>query len=346
MTNLYCARCGTPTVPGERFCGECGNDLTIPGSVTNAPPLRQGIPPTTPVYPSVPPAAPVQQQGYWSSTSVTTRRRSPLPLIIGLVLLLAALGVGGYFLLFNKGGGNNNQAVVSSTSTPAIAASSPTSVISVPISDTQVVAAVRSDTPVLTVATPPIAATTAPANSGSPADPALVSELNDAVKGMQGLTSYHAQVSGSYQSSDLQIDGDFSKDASQFTFTQAGNTKNAIFVGGKSYVSTDNGQSWQEDSSLDSIKVLTSIFDNANFGSSSGYTDLGNETLTDGSSAHKVKVREVSGREDTLWIVDDGGTKTIHRLEEVSTGATPYDLIVNYSNFNAPLNITAPKVGG
>ncbi len=207
-------------------------------------------------------------------------------------------------------------------------------------------APVLSDTPVLAVATRAIAAATVPADSGSPADPALVSELNDAVKGMQGLTSYHAQVSGSYQSSDLQIDGDFSKDASQFTFTQAGNTKNAIFVGGKSYVSTDNGQSWQEDSSLDSIKVLTSIFDNANFGSSSGYTDLGNETLTDGSSAHKVKVREVSGREDTLWIVDDGGTKTIHRLEEVSTGATPYDLIVNYSNFNAPLNITAPKVGG
>jgi peptidyl-prolyl cis-trans isomerase B (cyclophilin B) len=175
MTNpQYCARCGTLTVPGERFCGECGNDLTAQGSVTNAPLPPPGIPSTPPyqqqIYSTPPNSFSYPAQGY---TQATVKKGNSLPLIIVLILILLVGGVGGYFLFFNKSVSSSPQAfsttptpIATSTAeiaTPTIAPSAttaeslPTIALPSPTTNTQ-----AQDT------IPPIVATPMPRTTPSP----------------------------------------------------------------------------------------------------------------------------------------------------------------------------------
>jgi len=161
MTNpQYCARCGTLAVPGERFCGECGNDLTAQGSVTNAPLPPPGIP-STPPYQQQIYSTPPSSFGYPppSYTQATVKKGSSLPLIIVIILILLVGGVGGYLLIFNKGG-NNLQSFTNTPTpiaTPTAEADTPTTEIATPTAE--------ADTPTAEAATPAIEASATAAES-------------------------------------------------------------------------------------------------------------------------------------------------------------------------------------
>ncbi len=341
MNTQYCANCGTPAIPGERFCGECGHDLTMPGSVTNVPrqAMSQGIPPAVPPvsqsYP--PPNQPYPPAPYAQSVTQTTSRGggSPLPLIIGAIVVIAVLGVGAYFLLFNKGA-TNNTVSGNPTATPVAALAA----TATPGSNSR----------------PPTATADNSGNQPTPAgnNAALGDEVQSAIDTMRGLTSFHATVSGTYVGSELAIDGDFGKDNAQFTFQYQGVSANAIYVGGKTYLSTDSGKTWAEDSSNSgqSLMAISSLFDSAFVGTGDVFTDEGNETLVNGETAHKVST---TGGSDasfngkvTMWLTTDQslGKKVIRRLNVngTSSGAKG-DFTLDYKDFNKSLNITAPPVG-
>ncbi len=137
---LYCARCGTPAIPGERFCGECGNNLTAPGSLKTTPgaspsptaapagePSRFDPPPTN-IAASQQPGIPTQrmpqggmptgyqQVGYGQPPAAPPARKgsSPLPAIIGGVGLLAVAAILVVVFVVKPGGGSS-----SATATPS-----------------------------------------------------------------------------------------------------------------------------------------------------------------------------------------------------------------------------------
>lgn len=332
MSMQYCANCGSPSVLGERFCGECGSDLSLPTSTSSAPPVS----PMSVTVPTLlsqassngfspPPPPPTHQQGY-GNTSPAPRAASRLSVVIGVVVIVALLGLGGYFLFLNKSGNSNvaNRANPNPTATPNIALVLP------------------SPTFVLVPATP--IADGPPTSDATPNDPKLKAAVDDAVAAMQALDSYHTKISGRYNGTALQLEGDFSKSASQFTLTYAGRSYNAVFINDKQYISSDAGKSWQLDNSLDSIQSLTSLFDNPALGRNGKLTDLGQETLLNGQLAQKIQSDDpASGEQDTLWIVAYGEGSAIARLIGVNkTEGSKYDLTLDYSDFNKTLNITAP----
>lgn len=339
MTNLYCARCGTATVPGERYCGECGNDLTLPGTVTNAPPLRPGIPPTTPPYQQaayIPPTTPPYQQatpgyqGYQSTTVATTKKGSPLPLIIGLVIVIAILAAGAYFIFLNKTSSNNSVVANQPTVTPNVALVIPTNTPNPLIIN-------PTDTPNLVTQ-----ATNTPGRSSD--DTAIRQEITDAVATMNAMTGFHAHLQGTISGTEVVLDGDFSKDGSQFQEQYGGSNFSAIYVNNAGYTSTDNGTTWQNDTQ-DYAKVADTVYNLLNgfaVDPSDTITNEGQETMISGDRADMINLVRSSGSyNDTFWIIDNSGNKTIARVA-LSGGGD--NITVDYSKFNEPVNITAPNV--
>ena len=81
---MKCTHCGADTIAGDQFCGDCGHRVL---ATVVAPPVAQ---------PLVSPPAPVQKSraeelgektGRWLTTA-----EQVIGLIIGIILLLAALG--------------------------------------------------------------------------------------------------------------------------------------------------------------------------------------------------------------------------------------------------------------
>lgn len=353
MTNLYCARCGTQTVPGERSCGKCGNDLTMPDSVTNAPPLPQGIPPTTPPIQPPPvdpqpvqPTAPIYQQGY-GTASVKPKGGSPLPIIIGLVVLLVVLGLGGYFLFLNKGN-SGNQALANPTSPPAIAAPSPTTVAqanqTTPANSDQATPTAQSNSNQIT----PTEDNSAPATptAGSAADTALRQEISDATDTMNGLNSFHAVAQTTVSDTNLTLDGDFSASGSQFKGERNGQPFAAIYISQTGYISSDGGKTWQTDTTdtANYADNIFTLFNGFSFSTTDVVSDSGQETLSGGLQAHKVNLNDdANNLAVTFWIIDNNGKKTVARVSIVDS-STNNNITVDYSKFSEAVNVTAPPV--
>lgn len=349
MTNLYCARCGTPTIPGERFCGECGNDLTLPGSVSNAPPLPQGIPPTTPIY--QPPVSPQPAYQRPAATSVQPKQgSSPLPLIIGLVVLLAVIGVGGYFLFLNKGSStNSNQAVANPTSTPALSLPSLNTLaqVSPTAAGSNVSASPTAVDNITSVSrNPPGNFNPTTPTPGSAADTALRQELTDATNTMNALTGFHAVAQTTISGTNLSLDGDFGANGSQFKGQRDGQPFSAIYISQTGYISTDGGKAWVTDTTntANYAGTLFNLFNGFNFSSTDVVSDAGQETLSGGQSAHKVNLTDNSnGIAVNFWIIDSGGKKTVARVS-IADSTTGDSITVDYSKYNEAVNVTAPKL--
>ncbi len=326
MVNQYCANCGEPVTAGERFCGNCGRDVTVPGSVSNAPPLRPGVPSTTPIH---------QQD---SRTNVITKQSSSTPLLAGVVVVLLILAIGGYFLL--KGGGNNannNQASVVPTATPGsvfipIPTSTPASAIVNP-----------TDTPNNVEVTNP---TDTPASAVGNATYTPDQEVSAAVATMNSLTGFHAKFTGSIIKTSLMMKGEFSKDAASYAVRDDNQVFDAIYVNNTGYISADKGKTWQNDTkhlTVD-VNVVYDLLNNISIGNGDTVSDDGQTTLPDGTPAHRLGISESFGTiRITIQTVDFQGQKAVAHLD-YNDNTIRIQASIDYSKFNEAVNVTAPSV--
>ncbi len=339
MAVQYCAICGEPVIAGERFCGNCGRDVTIPGSVSNAPPLRQGIPPI----------APIHQQGY-DTAIVKPKQGSPLPLIISVVVILLILAVGGYFLLANKGSNNtaNNQAnivptitpgsavVVNPTSTPASVIVNPTSLPASPVVN-------PTDTASNVVVTNP---TDTPASAVGNATDTPNQELSTTIATMNSLIGFHAKFTGTISNTSVTLDGDFSKAGASYAGQVNNQVFDAIYVNNSGYISTDRGKTWGNDTQ-NLTRYASQVYDllnNISIGNGDTVDYGSPTTLQDGTPAHQLRITEsLNVIQITMQTVDLHGKRAVAHLQYYDSGSR-IQATIDYSKFNEVVNITAPNL--
>lgn len=112
-----CPRCGTAGVrDGQRFCAQCGTDLTVGDRSEQVPPPAPDT--VAPVAPLPAPPPPYAQQAYAQPVVPAPQpagyaggsggRRTPLVLLTIAALLAALLGAGGVVLLLEGGDGSGS----------------------------------------------------------------------------------------------------------------------------------------------------------------------------------------------------------------------------------------------
>lgn len=379
---LYCARCGTPAIPGERFCGECGNNLTAPGSLKTTPgvspsptaaqagePSRFDPPPTN-IAASQQPGIPTQrmpqggmptgyqQVGYGQPPAPPPARKggSPLPAIIGGVGLLALAAILVVVFVIKPGGSSSN-----ATATPsALALATSTATDSTVIPDRPTFVAISRAT------TTPGSSSKATATSGSSTiDSGDGKSLVDSTaRTMRAMSGYHLKINAIVSSTatagtqKLVIEGDFAKDKSQYDFTVGSQKIMARSLGTDTYLSLDDGTTWNKSSTGTGVEFFTQIFDRDTFaiGSDDNLEMIGTEDI-EGVSTRHVRVNSMGDRSllgagytgtSDFWIADDNKYGDVAKRVDLdvnnSRNGSNTNISVIYSEYNKSFSVEKPTV--
>lgn len=371
---MYCVRCNTPATPGERFCGECGNNLTVPGSLKPSPgpatpgpqsgePTRIGAAPTIGdnQLPGVQTQRMPQPQyapppAYQQQVQTTTRRQggSNMGVIVGaIVAVLITAGVGSYFAFFNKPGGNDGNATPAAT---AIVAIIPTATTAEPEPTA------TGEEVVVATATSAEPEPTTPATGN---DEQATTAVNNAARTMRALSSYYldinADITASGTTTKLLVAGDFSKAQSEYTITVAGTSKLMVrSIGDETFTSSDEGTTWEKDTTGagDSVKFFTQIFDRGTFaiGPDDTVVSVGNETI-EGVETEHIRVTSNGDRgllgagyrgTSDFWIANDPALEeVVKRLDlDITDEAKDNNKIsIVYSDYNKTFTVQKPTIG-
>lgn len=372
---MYCTRCNTPATPGERFCGECGNNLTVPGSLKPAPgaatPGQQSEGRFSPAptiadnqLPGVQTQRMPQQQyapppTYQQQVQTTTRRQgsSNMGLIAGAIVTLLAAGLaGGYFVFFNKPGGGSGSATPAATAIVAV----------IPTATADVAAPNPTATGgglVLATATASQPESTSPANS---TDKEATTKVDNAARTMRALSSYYldinADITQSSTTTRLLVAGNFSKTQAEYKITVGGTSSLLVrTIGDQSFTSSDDGKTWEADttSTAQSVQFFTQLFDRDTFaiGADDTVESIGMETI-EGVQTEHIRVTSNGDRgllgagyrgTSDFWIADDPKLAEVVKRTDLDITSTNKDnnkISIIYSDYNKTFTVQKPTVGG
>lgn len=185
----------------------------------------------------------------------------------------------------------------------------------------------------------------------------LRGELSAAINTMCQTNSFHVVMDGKMNGQTISVSGNFKRGAGQFDATAVGVTYHGIIIGSDAYVSRD-GKTWISDDTgqAHNVALFAELFDFIPSNFSDVPVDKGNEQMLGGEKAHKISVSgggpgtiigPGSSGDTTFWVVDNNGTRLVRHLQvNVTMSGAAANMDIEYTNFNVPVNVSAPQVSG